>query len=131
MGRLAAASGLRREVEAAARWGISLKRLNGWEPAEVTDHEYDEAGRLVRSTTRREVEWDADERAWALALIEYEASKCPGCGGQWSETTSPDAEYGWHVPPPIRCHKCTALAAAQEGDERHHPQALFWTAERR
>ena len=81
--------------------------------------------------TRRETEWDEDERLWALALLDYDADACPGCGGQMTETTSPDAEYGYRVPPPTRCHRCTALAIAHD---RHrdaaHPQALLWIAER-
>lgn len=108
---------------------MSPKRFAGWEPAEVTEFHYDRKGRLVRAVTRREVEWDDDERAWALALLEYEADKCPGCGGQLSQTTDPTTEGRWHVPPPTRCHRCTAIAAAQEPyRETKHPHALLWGA---
>lgn len=84
----------------------------------------------MRSVTRREVEWDDDERGWALALLEYEADQCPGCGGQMSETTDKTTEGRWRVPPPTRCHRCTAMAVAQDGYRNaRQPQALFWTTE--
>lgn len=109
---------------------MSPKRFAGWEPATVTEYEYDDDGRLVRSVTTREIEWDDDERAWAIALIEYESDKCPGCGGQLEETTDPKTEGRWKVPYPTRCQRCTALASAQEKyRQTFHPQALLWTAE--
>lgn len=39
----------------------------------------DESGTItgIRPT---EPEWDATERDWMLALAEYEATLCPGCG---------------------------------------------------
>lgn len=110
---------------------MSVKRLNGWEPTEVTTYEYDDAGRVTRTITRRESEWDESERQWALALLEFEASKCPGCGGVWEETTDPKSEGRWNVPPPVRCHRCTALAVAQHGEKYHHASALFWQAHKR
>jgi hypothetical protein len=59
------------------------------------------------------VEWDDEERAWILALADYEANQCGGCGGQIDETTSKVHEDHWVVPPPVRCFKCTELARAQ------------------
>jgi hypothetical protein len=114
---------------------VSVKRLNGWEPREVTEHEYDDAGRCVRSVTTREVEWDEDERAWALALLELEADACPGCHGRMSETTAPEAEGKYVSPAPTRCHMCTAISAAQstyhDNPNVRHTSALLWSAERR
>lgn len=111
---------------------MSPKRLAGWEPASETTYEYDTRGRVSRAVTRREVEWDDAERGWAVALLEYEADICQGCGGRLSETTDPASEGHWHVPLPTRCHRCTSLAAAQEPyRETKHGGALLWSAERR
>lgn len=44
-----------------------MRRLHGWEPAETTEYEYDESGRLLRSVTTREPEWTPDEVALFLA----------------------------------------------------------------
>jgi hypothetical protein len=49
-----------------------------------------------------------------LALSEYDANTCGGCGGQLDETTSEDAHAAWEVPPPDRCYKCTALGHVQD-----------------
>lgn len=46
---------------------MSPRRLAGWEAAEVTTFEYDEAGRLSRTITVRESEWDDDQVAVLLA----------------------------------------------------------------
>lgn len=59
--------------------GISEKRLLGWEPVEVQEHEYDDAGRLVRTVVTREAEWDDFERAKMQALADYNAGICE-CG---------------------------------------------------
>ena len=48
-----------------------------------------------------------------------------------SDTTSPDSEGAWKVPAPTRCHRCTAIAAAQAPyAEAKHPHALLWAAHR-
>lgn len=53
--------------------GVSRKRLSGWEPAEVTQFEYDGEGRVVRQTTLREAEWDREEYELLIASRELEA----------------------------------------------------------
>lgn len=78
----------------------------------VTTHEYDAAGRLVRST--QEAVWTADDRDAALALAAYEASLCGGCGDPLSETTKAEHEYAYVPKPPIRCHRCTAADRGAE-----------------
>lgn len=119
-----ASPALRARVEAAERLGISLRRLDGWEPAEVTEYERDETGRIVRSITRREVEWTPDEADLMIALGEVRALACPGCGGHLPETAAGTGE-DWTQEPPVRCHRCTALAHARD-DYRDStaPQAL-------
>lgn len=121
------------KAKAARTLGISIKRLDGWEPVETTRHVYDEeTGRLVESVTTRESEWDDEQQTWMLALHLLEADTCDGCGGQLSETTSPEMEDRYVPDPPVRCHKCTALhiGADQHKDSRHR-QALRFTAHAR
>lgn len=64
-------------------------QLEGREPAEVTEHEYDDAGRLIRSVTTRESEWTEHDLADQLALAEYRSWLCPcGCGYLEEDTHS-------------------------------------------
>lgn len=61
--------GFRSRVELALSLGVAPRRLDGWEPAEVTDYEYD-GDRLVRAVTRRESEFDDRQVAILLAAVE-------------------------------------------------------------
>src|SRR5690606_39172952 len=90
IGRLNDSPELRARVETARRLGISLRRLNGWSPRRETTYEYDDKGRLVRSETWEEPEWNELERAYMLALAEWEAGRCQMCGGDPGECQSPD-----------------------------------------
>jgi hypothetical protein len=74
------------------------------------------------------VEWDAAEQGWMLALAAYRLSRCDGCGGDLAETT---AHEDWVALPPLRCHKCTAIGAAQDAHDHPHMTALRWAARRR
>jgi hypothetical protein len=105
---------------------VSWRRFNGWEPRSETVHSYDEAGRLIRTVTTVEPEWDDDNRAWAQALLAYEADLCPGCRQPMSETTSADHEGRYVSRPAIRCHRCTASSQASElYREAPQPNALL------
>jgi hypothetical protein len=108
--------------------GVSLKRLNGWEPARVTEHEYDDAGRLFRSVERVEVEWDDTERAWMIALAELDGQSCSGCGGYLPETTHIDKSDGYVAEHPWRCHRCEALEIRRDQvrDKPHPGSFTFW-----
>lgn len=87
-------------------------------------HELDDQGRIIASTP--EVEWDDAERAWMVALADYESEICPGCGGLWSETTHPDADGAYVIEPPQRCHRCTTLVIARESAREHaQPEAMY------
>ena len=100
----------------------------------MTQHEYDRAGRLVRSVTRREAEWDDEQAAWMLALAEYRTNLHSECGGYLPETTAPGAEDGYRAEPPVRCHLCTergrAVAAFADGGGKQM-EALLWPVRRR
>lgn len=63
-----------------------------------------------------------------LALAEVRAMTCSGCGGDLGETTTHE---DWVPLAPLRCHRCTAIAIAQDGHDAKHPQALRWGAELR
>lgn len=47
-----------------------------------------------------------------LALAEYEATHCEGCGHDLEESLSTEAEE-WAVPPPLRCAVCTRISQEQ------------------
>jgi hypothetical protein len=100
---------------------VSLRRFaDGWEPAEVTEYEYDDAGRLVRSVTRREPEWDEEQRAWMLALDECERLSCDGCGG-WLPDTLRRGPGEYVVPAPSHCAACAATAITAQDYHRDYP----------
>ena len=100
---------------------MSLKRFMGWEPAVVVDHEYDEAGRLVRSVETTETEWDVEQRSWMQALAELAYQSCSGCGGFLQETLDPELEYVTEHP--LRCHRCEALEIRRDQirEKARHP----------
>lgn len=97
----------------------------GWEP--TTTYAHDADGRLVSS--QPEAEWDDTERAWMLALDEYDASLCPLCGMPSEACQSPEAEDQATAGLPTRCHVTTARLQRQEGyKDASHPGALLWPA---
>lgn len=61
-------------------------------PERVTEYEYDDRDRVVRSREWVESPWDEDQRGLVLAYMEWEASRCPACGGDPAECQSPDAD---------------------------------------
>lgn len=82
----------RERLRVARDWhGPSPKRLNGWEPTWVTEYEYDDADRLIRSVTRMaEPEWDDATRHQAEGLALMERDSCPGCGLHSSILADPE-----------------------------------------
>jgi len=62
--------------------------LDGREPVEVTEHQYDDAGRLVRSVTTREPEFTDQDRGELIALAVYREGLCPLCGRPLDVCTS-------------------------------------------
>jgi hypothetical protein len=130
--RVAHSAAYRAHLELALKLGISEKRLNGWEPAQATDYEYDGDGRLLRAVTRREPEWDDEQRASMLALHAYQSSLCGGCGGWLPDTTGDETDVSYVATDPVRCLRCTAISIqAKEYAEQDHPQALLYPTERR
>lgn len=101
--------------------------MDGWEPSTV--YEYDEGGRLVRSTP--ETEWDPQQVAWMLALEAYEQGLCKRCGEPLEETTriehdfnNPFGEAVYLPAPgtPVQCHCCAALERSEKDTAAQNPQ---------
>jgi hypothetical protein len=63
--------------------------------------------------------------------MQLEADTCSGCGQPLSESTDEDNEGGYEVPPPTRCHACTALHAGQQRYELNNPHGLMFEVHRR
>ena len=57
--------------------------------------------------------WPEDDQAWAIALLEYEADICSGCGQPRSQSMSAEHEFDYH-PTALRCHGCAAVAMESE-----------------
>jgi hypothetical protein len=133
--RLADSAELRDRVEAAAGLGLSLKRFDGWEPTETTTYRYDDTGRLVSSTTTRDVEWDPEQQAWMLGLAHYRSLIHGPCGGYLPDTVGVDAADRFEAEDPMRCELCTARAERVKvhtsGDHAPFPEALLWPTHRR
>ncbi|MDF5758620.1 hypothetical protein [Spongiactinospora sp. TRM90649] len=67
--------------------------------------------------TVREAEWDDEQRAWAVALLDLEADTCDGCHQPLSETTLREAFEGYDVSDPAVCQGCKALLIEQRREE--------------
>lgn len=82
--------------------------------------------------------WTPEDTVLAMALIHIEDDTCSGCGLPLSESTADghNADTGeatYTVPPPTRCHACTAIAdAASDYTDPDkgvpHPHALRYGA---
>ena len=57
--------------------------------------------------------WTAEDRAWAIALLEYEADLCSGCGQPRSESTDSKNEFRYS-PTVLVCHGCRKVATESE-----------------
>lgn len=55
--------------------------------------------------------WTAQDRAWAVALVEVERDTCGGCGQPRSESTAAENEYAYTAEPE-RCHACATIRRA-------------------
>jgi hypothetical protein len=66
--------------------------LWGWEPRQITEHVYDESGRLVETITRREPEFDKGQVAVLLAHLRQEREPRGSHGIPLSKATGPEAD---------------------------------------
>lgn len=79
-------------------------------------------------TTRMvDPEWDEDTRNLAVGLSQVDL--CPVCGSPSFICQDPVNEFNWKVLPPVRCHRKSALVAAQRKvteETNPVPEALLW-----
>ena len=113
-----------------------MKRFHGWEPTKVTTVERDSRRRIVQYVETSEPEWDEEQQALVLALLEVEADTCSGCGLPLSETTQdvtgPDGKPDpaasmrqYVVKPTSRCYACAALHEMQDkADQFMKPESM-------
>lgn len=96
--------------------------LLGRRRVSVTTYEHDEQGRLVRAITVHDPEWLDDDRDWAAADQQEQASRCEGCGFPRDETTNPDNEFAYVAAEPLKCHACAARTRKRQKveDPRDH-----------
>ena len=75
--------------------------------------------------------WRASDRLMAIALEQYEAMLCPGCGHAMHESMDKESDGEWQADVD-RCHACTAagVLGAKLGD-RVAPQALRISTKRK
>lgn len=109
-------------METAERLGISLRRLEGWEP--TTRYVHDAAGRLVSSAP--EPEWDDLEQGWMVALAAWRDMRCKGCGGDLAVTTDPANEGRFQPALPVQCFRCEAFSRSHQAyADEPHPHTLL------
>lgn len=82
-------------VEVSRDLGVSVRRLQGWEPSQRTVYEYDAQGRLSSSITTLEPEFGPTDLEWQTALRELELEVGPH-GFSMAEATDPDADPSSH-----------------------------------
>jgi hypothetical protein len=84
----------------------------------VTEYEYDDQGRLVRSWSQPESEWDQQQQAWMEALAAYRGERCPcGCGQRYVDTTSAEETGPQFEAGRVVCRARLALLEAQKAAE--------------
>lgn len=77
-------------------------------------------------------EWRTSDRLAAVALEQYEAMLCGGCGHPMHESMDIENDGLWKSPEPMRCHACTAIqerVKATVTETTRAPQALKFHAE--
>lgn len=113
---------------------MSVRRLNGWEPAEVTSFVY-EGDRLVRTVSVREPEFTAAETAVLLASRRREFEAGPH-GVPMQEATDPANQFAFKGKSgPVVDWAEKARLDAQEAWRKANPDANthghIWAVERR
>jgi hypothetical protein len=124
---MAAERDFRARVELAERLGVPPSQLDGREPESTTVHEYDDAGRIVRSTTTAESRYTEQDRAELLAIAVYRDGLCSVCGGPATECQSHEATGPKFKPSRLRCRRSDAVLVAKSAlQNTDRPEALAW-----
>jgi hypothetical protein len=106
---------------------VPPSRIDGREPVETVEHQYD-GERLVRSVITREPLYTEQDRAELLALALYRDGLCPVCGGQLSECTSHEATGPKFKASAVRCRRRDVLSMAQTAkQDTDRAEALVWS----
>lgn len=106
--------------------------MDGREPVQTTDYEYDEDGRLRRSICTSEPRWTEQDRAEVLAYEYYQSLFCPcGCGLKFEDTTSNEEKGPQFRASFITCR--ARMAVIDQQDEAAKAQspydrARLWSA---
>jgi hypothetical protein len=81
---------------------------------------------LGRVPVPGEALWTAEDRAWAIALLEHEADICSGCGQPASESRAPENEFHYETTV-LRCHACKTVAhkANELSESKAKPEGLM------
>lgn len=79
------------------------------DPLALAEMKAARAWSVPRSVFRHQ--WLDADREWALALMAFEAGKCPGCGQPTIEAHAAENEDAYDAHP-IRCHGCATAAKA-------------------
>ena len=106
--------------------------MTGWEPAEVTTHEYD-GDRLVRSVTVRESEWSREQVVLLLAWQRAQDELGPH-GFPMSEATDPanqGAFEGYVVTDYVERAKAMAKAKLRKDYPDDPGYGHLWSARRK
>lgn len=61
-----------------------------------------------------------EDRQWAIALLEYEKSRCGDCGNGLLEATAPEHEMHWSAEL-VRCHSCATGQRALSAFANEYP----------
>jgi len=105
--------------------------MEGREPVEVTEHEYED-GLLVRSTTTREPEWTEQDMAEQLALVHYQTTLCECCGLPKSMVQGHERDAPNFIVSKRWCHARKTLLETQwqwakDREARPYDGAMQWS----
>lgn len=82
---------------------------------------------MVRSVTTFDPDWSDDDLEAALAFVDDEADRCPGCGHHRDESMAHGMDQAYDAEP-IVCHACavTERAQAAAANENRERFGVFW-----
>ena len=96
---------VRARAKLAREAGVSLRRLDGWEPTQTQVFDYEPVvwwqpwtwNRVCEVVVSTEAEWDAEQVALMLAAAEYEGELNP-VGIPMKDATDPANQFKFEVP---------------------------------
>jgi hypothetical protein len=78
-----------------------------------------------------ESEWNDEQQGWMLALAEYRAMRCAGCGQDVRESMSHERDGIDYQTSKLRCRACDVLAVARDAYDGKRPEAVHWYVKRK